>query len=115
MAKNLKDYINYRHYINSDLWKIKKIIIRNGADGSKQRRCKVCKEWCYTQVHHRTYNRLGNEKKKDLIEVCSNCHNEIHNLEKKGMWLYTIDAYLKAKKRRIREKLKKKLLHYCRS
>ncbi len=33
-----------------------------------------------TQVHHRTYDRIGAEKLEDLLAVCSTCHRTIHGI-----------------------------------
>ena len=102
--KNHFRYVKYEDYLKSENWENKKKEIRNGADGKKLRRCKVCKEWCFTEVHHKYYKRLGRERRKDLIEVCRKCHKEIHRLVLDGMRLYDASAHLKAKKRKIKIK-----------
>ena len=33
-------------------------------------------------VHHKTYKRLGNEKRKDVMLLCTTCHDLVHALEK---------------------------------
>lgn len=40
-----------------------------------------------TQIHYRTYERLGKERPSDLHAVCDPCHIEIHRLERAGMSL----------------------------
>lgn len=32
-------------------------------------------------VHHKTYERLGQEKIEDLQLLCRKCHDELHRLE----------------------------------
>ena len=36
--------------------------------------CEVCGDRVATQVHHVTYERLGNERPNDLLALCSGCH-----------------------------------------
>jgi hypothetical protein len=36
--------------------------------------CEMCWDQAATQVHHRTYDRLGDEAFLDLLAVCANCH-----------------------------------------
>ena len=39
--------------------------------------CLACSgEW--TDLHHRTYDRLGREQWRDLIPLCRACHEELH-------------------------------------
>lgn len=37
--------------------------------------------WKPLQVHHRTYERIGNEGLDDLIVVCPRCHMKIHGIQ----------------------------------
>ncbi len=37
-----------------------------------------------TDMHHKSYNRLGNEKLMDLIPLCRDCHSKTHSVEKSG-------------------------------
>jgi 5-methylcytosine-specific restriction endonuclease McrA len=65
----------YLEYLNSDAWRsIRAQVIhrdrgrcRCGADGS--------------DVHHLTYQNLGNEKLEDLILLCRECHQTEHGRE----------------------------------
>src|SRR5574337_534896 len=42
------------------------------------RRCAVCYKGGLVDIHHRTYNRLGNELDTDLIVLCRECHKLFH-------------------------------------
>jgi len=37
-------------------------------------RCAICYKRGNTEVHHRTYERMGHELDTDVIAVCKNCH-----------------------------------------
>lgn len=60
-------------YLNSDEWKSKRenTLIRDNYE------CVCCEEKA-TQVHHINYNHIFNEKEKELISVCKDCHSGIH-------------------------------------
>lgn len=40
--------------------------------------CFICRSKDRLHVHHKTYDRIYNEILDDLVLVCSNCHNKIH-------------------------------------
>jgi hypothetical protein len=41
-------------------------------------RCEVCNSPHEIQVHHRTYERWGNELVSDLLALCRTCHCLFH-------------------------------------
>jgi hypothetical protein len=41
-------------------------------------KCSLCPRTCELQVHHLNYERLGHERKKDVIVLCVRCHNDLH-------------------------------------
>lgn len=43
-------------------------------------RCEACGQPYGLQVHHRTYERMGNEQADDLICLCRDCHRKIHGI-----------------------------------
>lgn len=46
---------------------------------AKERRCEGCKRrHIGMQVHHLTYENIGNEKMEDLKVLCPNCHAKAH-------------------------------------
>lgn len=67
--------VDYRAYLDSDHWKQKRSIALHQAGN----RCQVCNEGGQLDVHHRTYERLGDELPQDLIVLCRNCHQLFHS------------------------------------
>lgn len=65
--------VNYHEYIKTEAW-------RERAEAAKQRvghRCQICNRpsaRVTLDVHHRTYERLGNEHPEDLTVLCRGCH-----------------------------------------
>lgn len=45
-------------------------------------RCELCNGQTASQMHHKTYQRAGNELPEDLALICRYCHEAIH-----GIWL----------------------------
>ena len=72
--------MNYHSYINSPEWKSKKsdFIAHRG-----KLQCYLCKVYGPCDLHHRTYKRLGNEKKSDLRLLCRGCHEFVHRFARK--------------------------------
>lgn len=71
----------YNRYIRSDEWKQKEQERMNVDDN----KCVMCgrpseKTRHGLQVHHITYNNLGNEDiMSDLVTLCAPCHKKMHN------------------------------------
>ncbi len=65
---------DYGEYLSSDNWtrKREKVIAR--AQGI----CEGCGEKSATEVHHISYEHVGNEFLFELVAVCSECHDSIH-------------------------------------
>lgn len=69
----------YDQYIKSDKWKA----IRLKVLKRDNYLCKACLEASAQDVHHLTYNNLGDELMYELISVCRDCHfNRIHKNKK---------------------------------
>lgn len=44
--------------------------------------CQLCNSKDKTlNVHHRTYERRGNEQNNDIIVLCEDCHRKFHDIE----------------------------------
>ena len=68
--------INYREYIESDIWEKKR---QERLDLAGER-CELCNRSSNLDVHHRTYERFGgDEKMSDLIVLCRTCHSNFHD------------------------------------
>ncbi len=65
----------YREYLQTDHWQqLRKRVLK----WSKYR-CQLCNHQGVLNVHHRTYEHLGDEEYKDLIVLCSDCHAKFHD------------------------------------
>lgn len=42
--------------------------------------CEICHKWQSKQVHHNSYENMGNELEEDLTALCDRCHFHIHLL-----------------------------------
>lgn len=67
--------LKYQKYLKSDWWKKRRITALKKALNC----CEVCKGRVHIQVHHKTYNRLGQEEDNDLIVLCERCHESRHS------------------------------------
>lgn len=87
----------YTEYLKSPEW-------RKRADAALYRadyRCQICNSRYSLQVHHRTYEDLGNEDPIDLTVLCNKCHR----LFSKRLALYdaaTVDAKRRTRLRKKR-------------
>jgi hypothetical protein len=66
--------VSYAEYIRSPEWRQKRLEIIRRARGI----CEQCGLWPVVNVHHLTYERLGNEPLEDLLGLCSGCHERAH-------------------------------------
>lgn len=61
-------------YLRSDHWRR----VREFALEDAENRCAVCNSGFSLDVHHRTYERLGNERPRDVLVLCRTCHDIFH-------------------------------------
>ncbi|NEZ63013.1 HNH endonuclease [Leptolyngbyaceae cyanobacterium CCMR0082] len=97
----------YTTYLKTFHWQMK----RREAFKSAGRSCQICN--CRHHpggltVHHRTYERVGEELPEDLIVMCRDCHDLFHGrLAKKGADLPHPDEWtsgpIDARIRKLRE------------
>lgn len=65
----------YKQYLQSPEWQQR----RKDQLRRANYRCQVCNySDTVLDVHHRTYERRGNENQRDLIVLCRNCHSIFH-------------------------------------
>jgi len=65
----------YAEYLRTPEWHYR----RRQTIQAAERKCQNCR--CYhhlLNVHHRSYERLGNEDPDDLVVLCEHCHLEEH-------------------------------------
>lgn len=65
----------YADYLASDHWSR----FRSSFFSRHQPLC-PCNKQPATDLHHRNYNRLGREYRRDCIPVCRDCHTRIHDM-----------------------------------
>jgi hypothetical protein len=68
---------NYEDYLKSDHWYFMIILKRLQVDN----KCEICGSSHGLEVHHLTYERLGNENLEDLQVLCSYHHKKVHGIE----------------------------------
>ena len=72
----------YEGYLRSKAWYQKRKAKLFNADYTCEK-CGYCSYKATVEipldVHHKTYERLGNEDIDDLMVLCRNCHDRIHN------------------------------------
>jgi 5-methylcytosine-specific restriction endonuclease McrA len=73
-------HTSYGHYLNSVHWKDKKS--KFYSSGRFFGACAVCVSTKDLEVHHRTYERVGNEPVSDLVCLCRKCHEKFHSKKK---------------------------------
>ena len=66
--------MTYAEYISSEAWRTRRRVRLKADD----HRCQGCGSEDGLHVHHRTYERLGNELPDDIITVCETCHAFVH-------------------------------------
>lgn len=100
--------LTYEEYINSVMWWLRK----KRALISANYRCIKCKSQIDLQVHHLTYDNLGEEKDEDLIVLCEICHIQEHDrlkLKKMGakekflIPIPTVMEYLEDMKKKLED------------
>lgn len=67
--------MNYANYLLTDHWKELRKVILNRDDN----KCQLCSSKERLEVHHNTYENVGNEKLTDLITLCRYCHSNFHD------------------------------------
>lgn len=61
-------------YLRSEHWRI----TRRAALERAEHHCQVCSRTGHLDVHHNTYERLGEERPADLLVLCRRCHDLFH-------------------------------------
>lgn len=63
----------YREYLQSEHWMQFRAKILSRDHG-----CRKCGSHKQLEVHHLTYDRLGEEQNTDVISLCHRCHKAMH-------------------------------------
>ena len=85
-AQSSQWWAQYNAYLNSPEWRAKRAAVMNRAGGL----CEGCRDARATQVHHLTYTHAGHsfaggEFLWELVAVCDECHDRIHERDARGM------------------------------
>lgn len=72
----------YAVYLRSPLWRLRRWmwIVRAGG------RCQRCHSRRRLTIHHRTYRRLGHERRADVTVLCWDCHRRHHSPHPTSGW-----------------------------
>ena len=62
--------MNYHAYLRTPQWQARRQAALKRADY----RCQICNSSDRLEVHHRTYDNIGNELPGDLTVLCHSCH-----------------------------------------
>ena len=110
VCKGYNSYLKSAHWIKMRKDKIK------WHDGKAK--CAVCgKESSNVQLHHISYKHLGNERPSDLVVLCAECHEKVHenkdfiNFMKKHRALYSGQETMAQHKKSQAKKKKKAAKH----
>lgn len=87
----LLGYKTYRDYLSSRRWKQTRE--RFYADPHTPKAC-LCGDDTNLDLHHLTYERLGNEDLEDLHPLCPTCHNAVHVLARRGLMDLKLQGYV---------------------
>jgi 5-methylcytosine-specific restriction endonuclease McrA len=71
---------NYGGYLASAHWYKTRALYR----ASDLPQACICGAEDGLQLHHMTYDRIGEEELTDLVPLCPNCHAMIHTLDRRG-------------------------------
>lgn len=91
---------NYRAYLVSPHWQAtrKEFFEKNKYE------CTACGSSDSINLHHATYKRMGIEEEGDLVALCQDCHQKVHELQKETKQdLYQVTYYFIDQMRQIDE------------
>ncbi len=92
MATATQHSQRYVDYLKSAQWKLKRSHALFAAHG----RCVHCRKVPPTEVHHVTYERLGNERPSDLVALCHECHEKADEVRRRQTDLRRWEARVNA-------------------
>jgi len=70
--------LNYKAYLQTEHWAyVRKVALERDGD-----KCQACGTKIGTiDVHHNTYDRLGEERLSDVVCLCRQCHELFHEAQ----------------------------------
>lgn len=74
------------------LWSTRWIGMKKRRFKEARYRCSLCKKKYFILIlHHLTYRNAWNERKKELVVVCRNCHTKCHFIKWKKIPIYNLE------------------------
>jgi len=73
-TKQTEWWTTYNSYLKTTAWRLKRQAVLTRANNW----CEGCAARQATQVHHLTYEHVGDELLFELVAVCETCHRRIH-------------------------------------
>jgi hypothetical protein len=73
--QRMRQVLFYRDYIVSNLWEIRKFKYYE----RHAKACKICGATKNVQLNHIKYGNYGNEIDRDLVPLCGDHHQELHD------------------------------------
>ena len=67
----------YEDYLRSDAWRAKRHLVIERERGL----CQGCRNAPIQEIHHLSYDHLGDELLFELIGLCRECHKKAHQIE----------------------------------
>lgn len=74
------NHTEYKRYLKSKHWQETRSAAIAGAGNTCQQCGKKAGKTIWLEVHHLTYERIGEELPEDLRVLCHNCHRKEHGL-----------------------------------
>jgi len=78
-AEKAEFFVWYNEYLKSTEWRSRRARVLKRANGI----CEGCLVSEATQVHHLTYEHVGDELMFELVAICDACHEKAHSKEVK--------------------------------
>ncbi len=66
----------YEEYLQSEKWKAIRRLVIDRENGI----CQGCRKSRISEIHHATYDHLGDELLFELIGLCRDCHKKTHHI-----------------------------------
>lgn len=93
-----ESFDSYDDYLRSDHWKM----FKSAFKGESPYKCVSCESEESLDVHHLTYENIGNESFDDVAYLCRTCHKVVHRVMTRNH-RYKIDAFITKRKEIVKE------------
>jgi len=70
----------YVLYLRSPIWRLRRSLWIFQVGG----RCERCRSRRRLTIHHRSYDRLGHERRADVTVLCWDCHRREHHAPRRA-------------------------------